>query len=66
MLREDFPGVRRLYLRRRRSRRPWIYSVYHADPFCLAKKAGNHLGRGPEEMRETVVTRELGKYELLS
>jgi hypothetical protein len=38
MLREDIPGGRLLTLRRRRSRLPWMYSVYHVSRSDLRAK----------------------------
>src|SRR5258706_12880314 len=42
MLREDFPGVRLLNLRRRRSRLPWMYLVYQEG---LRAKGSGSKGR---------------------
>ncbi len=41
MLREDIPGGRLLTLRRRRSRLPWIYAVYHAPRSNLRVTEGH-------------------------
>src|SRR5438874_2045845 len=40
----DFPGVRRLCLRRRRSRTPWIYLVYQEG--ARGKEGVRGKGRG--------------------
>jgi hypothetical protein len=59
MLREDFPGVRRLCLRRRRSQYPVDIFSLPRDPFRLSARADKRSARRGYEMKETVGTREL-------
>ena len=47
MLKHD-PGSRMLYLRRRRSRLPWIYLVYHPT----LPDAGTPVRRTPRALRD--------------
>jgi hypothetical protein len=45
MLKEGMPGGRILSLRRRRSRLPWIYSVYHAGRITPTTAQSNPCAR---------------------
>jgi predicted N-formylglutamate amidohydrolase len=53
MLGEDIPGGRLLTLRRRRSRLPWLYSVYHATRSNLRvmQPYAGTTSRKPREVR---------------
>jgi hypothetical protein len=61
MLREDIPGGRLLTLRRRRSRLPWIYSVYHVTRSNPDVEEGGHVRpTGTEDHLDSARLRRVG------